>query len=96
MEVTLNLLRSEWHWILGGTFFLTMFLGLRDWYPIHSDREALHYIQWGLLIFYMAHVGARVPEPYRTALVVVLLPYAGICDWVSAMYYALTRTLPGE
>lgn len=88
-------LQTDWYWALGAAFAVTMASGLRDRYPISPRKEALHYVQWGLLILYMEHGKAHVPQPYGMALVFVLLPYEGLWDWMKAIYHTITNTLPG-
>lgn len=94
MTVNSSFLQTEWYWLLGAAFAVSMFLGLRDRCPISPDRETQHYLQWGLLILYMEHCKGRVPQPYGTALVFVLFPYSALWDWTKALYHATTNTLP--
>jgi hypothetical protein len=88
-------LQTEWYWALAVVFAVTMALGLRDRYPIDPRKETQYYLQWGLLMLYMEHCKAGVPEPCGTALVFVLLPYEALWDWVKAIYHTATNSLPG-
>ena len=91
---TLNFLLSEWYWLLGTGFAASMSLGLRDRYPISPETETQDYLQWGMLILYMAHFKVRIPERCGTAFVFVLLPYGALWDWMKAVYHTATNTLP--